>query len=299
MTSTTCDLTAMAHDLTSTTCDLAFMTYDLAPVTHYLVSMTCDLASMTHDLTSRICDLTAIISQLHQTSRHRRRFAIRAQVLSENNFGGVDALLRGLVSMFAQSADRFVTDRLTDHLFEDVSKPRSGLDLVSMNIQRGRDHGLNGYNAYREFCGLKKATSFSDLEGEIDDENTRNKLASVYDHVDDIDLFTGGLSERPLPGALIGPTFGCIIGEQFRRLRQCDRYWYETSNLIARFTLAQLGEIRKVTFGKVICDNSDNIPTIHPNVMSMPDDVLNARISCSSLGTINLKYWTESTSCDV
>ncbi len=64
-------------------------------------------------------------------------------------------------------------------------------------------------------------------------------------------LFPGGLAETPLHGGLVGPTFACIIGIQFRNLRKCDRFWYETGNPLVRFTESQLAEIRKVTLSKV------------------------------------------------
>lgn len=75
--------------------------------------------------------------------------------------------------------------------------------------------------------------------------------------MDDIDLFTGGLSEIPLEGAVVGPTFACLIADQFQKLRQCDRFWFESPDEHIRFSLEQLQEIRKVTLGSVICRNCD------------------------------------------
>jgi hypothetical protein len=57
-----------------------------------------------------------------------------------------------------------------------------------------------------------------------------------YRHCDDIDLFTGGLTETPLEGSPIGPTFSCIIATQFANLKQGDRFWYEGSHPITGFT---------------------------------------------------------------
>jgi len=39
----------------------------------------------------------------------------------------------------------------------------SGFDLMSYDIQRGRDNGLPPYNKMRYICGLKKANTFNDL----------------------------------------------------------------------------------------------------------------------------------------
>lgn len=45
--------------------------------------------------------------------------------------------------------------------------------------------------------------------------------------VDDIDVFAGGIAEIALDGASVGPLFSCIIGQQFKEVKDGDRYWYE------------------------------------------------------------------------
>ena len=47
--------------------------------------------------------------------------------------------------------------------------------------------------------------------------------------MNDIDLFPAGVAERSVEGGLLGPTFACIIGTQFRNLRKGDRFWYENA----------------------------------------------------------------------
>ena len=102
-------------------------------------------------------------------------------------------------------------------------------------MQRGRDHGVPSYNAFREFCGLNRARSWNDLANAFTN-NTLHKYTQVYASPDDIDLWSAGVSERPLPGSMVGPVFGCIMGETFRNLRQGDRFWYENSGMLNSFT---------------------------------------------------------------
>lgn len=54
--------------------------------------------------------------------------------------------------------------------------------------------------------------------------------------VDDIDLYTGGLSELHTSGAIVGPVFRCIIAKQFYNIRRSDRYWYENDMPETGFT---------------------------------------------------------------
>lgn len=64
------------------------------------------------------------------------------------------------------------------------------------------------------------------------------EISRIYNSIDDVDLFIGGVSERTVDGALLGPTFLCLIGDQFARLRRGDRLFYEEAT--AKFTQREL-----------------------------------------------------------
>lgn len=104
--------------------------------------------------------------------------------------GIIDEIARGLVATPMETLDQFITGEVTNHLFEDRKIPFSGIDLIALNVQRARDHGIPSYNNYRALCNLKRAQNWDDLSREIPPE-VINRLKRIYPSVDDIDLFPG------------------------------------------------------------------------------------------------------------
>lgn len=143
-----------------------------------------------------------------------------------------------------------------------------GLDLAAINIQRGRDHAIRPYNDYLEVSGHSRVARFEDFGPELG-----AKLAEVYHHPDDIDLWIGGLMESARGDGLVGPTFSDIIADQFSKLRRGDRYFYEHNPTInpGAFTSEQLHELKKASLARLICDNSDSIQRASPKSFVQPD----------------------------
>ena len=84
------------------------------------------------------------------------------------------------------------------------------MDLTALNIQRGRDHGIATNGKWRQFCRLSAVKNFNDLNRFIPGDVVK-RLAKIYRNPNDIDLFAAGISEKHVPGSIIGPTFQCII----------------------------------------------------------------------------------------
>lgn len=136
---------------------------------------------------------------------------------------GIDPYIRGLAMQNAQRIDMKIIDGVRNFLFGPPGA--GGFDLASLNIQRGRDHGLPDYNSMRAAMGLPRVQSFAEITPDV---LAQAELANAYGTVDNIDLWVGGLAEWPKEGAMVGPTFHAIITDQFTALRDGDRFWYKT-----------------------------------------------------------------------
>lgn len=207
-----------------------------------------------------------------------------------------DGISRWLTYENGIKPDGLFGDGVRNDLFLDKIKNVS-FDLPAINIHRGRDHGIPAYNKWRQWCRLPEITAVDMMtKGKLMGDfsiDTADKIRVAYSHPDDIDLFTGAISETNLPGGQVGPTFACIIGDGFRRLKVGDRYFYEnpaTDENHASFTIEQLLEIKNLSFPKVICENM-YIENIQLNVFRPVTYTTNPFNSCTALHDIDLTKW--------
>lgn len=207
--------------------------------------------------------------------------------------GVLDEYYIGMINQPALAFDNFITAEVTTMLFRKPGE-RHGVDLTAFNLQRNREVGLPGYTEFRKFCGLSAVHTWEDLLGSMSND-TVYRYAATLRTPHDIDLWSGGVSERALPGSLLGPTFACVIATQFSSVRVGDRFWYELGNQPSSFTPAQLEEIRKSRLARVLCDNTDLIQTIQTYPLVLPDHEINPRVSCKSsiIPYMDLTKWAE------
>ncbi|KAM9466397.1 thyroid peroxidase [Clarias gariepinus] len=202
--------------------------------------------------------------------------------------GGLDPVLRGLISQPAarQNQNHLMNEELTEKLM--VLTIPEALDLAALNLQRGRDHGLPGYNDWRLFCGYDRVQSIADLKSLIHDSALVEKIMDLYGHPDNIDVWLAGLVEDSMSGTRTGPLFACLIGKQMKMLREGDRFWWEKPGV---FSQQQRQELQRHSLSRVLCDNSGltEVPA-DPFIIGMyPEHFL----SCTSIPSMDLEAWKE------
>jgi hypothetical protein len=168
---------------------------------------------------------------------------------------GPDPVLKYLATDNAQEVDTQLVDGLRNFLFGPPGA--GGLDLASLNIQRGRDHGLADYNTVRVAYGLPAVTSVAQITS---DTTLQANLTSLYGNLSSLDLWVAGLAEDHVTGSSVGPTFQRIIARQFERVRDGDRNWYERT-----FSGPQLAALKATRLSEIIRRNT-TITKIQDNV---------------------------------
>lgn len=225
-------------------------------------------------------DGSVTLSSIHEMTRSGIRLTsqlyddiARGLLLQPMNTGKFDHMLRQLLSPVGQTI---------------------GMDLIAVDILRGRDHGVPPYlDILKYFSPIKAGTgnNFDDLKPFISAGNLQ-LLRDNYESVWDVDLFVGAMLEEPLGDALLGPTAQLMLVRQFWRLKASDPYFYTNHISPNPFSSAQLLEIRKATTNHLFCDNSA-VEWV-PKDASLAPTSIGFLESCDSLAEISYASWKES-----
>lgn len=187
---------------------------------------------------------------------------------------GIEPVFLGLAAQIAQEVDPFVVEPIRSQL---VPTPR---DLVALDLQRARDHGLPDYNTARTSRGLAPKATFADI---TPDTQIAGRLQTAYGTPALLDPFIGVLAEAHVGGGSVGELARRVIVQQFRRLRDGDRFWYANdrwlfdpndSNKDNRngFTAGEIEALRSTRLSEVIkrnCQGCDDLPL---DVFRVPED---------------------------
>lgn len=168
--------------------------------------------------------------------------ALRDAFFQPQNLAGANELeyfLKGLACDQQQEVDMHVVDDVRNFLFGEPLV--GGFDLPTLNIQRGRDHGLADYNSVRVAFGLSPAASFADISS---DPAVASALESLYGDVNNVDLWVGAIAEDHVPDSAVGELILTGLRDQFTRLRDGDRFWFRNDLDLSVDDIAWLNSIR-------------------------------------------------------
>lgn len=131
----------------------------------------------------------------------------------------------GMTSQIAEKEDNLLSTDIRNNLFGPMEFSRR--DLGALNIMRGRDNGLPDYNTARAHFKLSRKKTWNEINPELFNKNPSllRTLVEIHsNNLNNVDVYVGGMLESSAgPGEL----FSVVIKEQFLRLRDSDRFWFE------------------------------------------------------------------------
>uniref|UniRef100_A0A8C1U4T7 NAD(P)H oxidase (H2O2-forming) n=1 Tax=Cyprinus carpio TaxID=7962 RepID=A0A8C1U4T7_CYPCA len=160
----------------------------------------------------------------------------------------VDELIMGMASQIAEREDNIIVEDLRDYMYGPLRFSRS--DAVALTIQRGRDFGLPSYNQIRESLNMRPVNSWDEINPKLKNTQVLPQPSLYENDISRLELFVGGLLESQ-EGP--GPVFSTIILDQFERIRNADRFWFENIQN-GLFTEEEIQAIRNTTFHDVLLD---------------------------------------------
>ncbi|KAK5867225.1 hypothetical protein PBY51_011737 [Eleginops maclovinus] len=161
----------------------------------------------------------------------------------------VDEVVMGMASQITEREDNTVVEDLRDFMYGPLKFSRT--DLVARTVQRGRDFGLRSYTEIRKVLDLPPVKTFQDINPKLNSTNPQllREIAELYNRdISKLELFPGGLLESV---SAPGPVFSAIILDQFERIRNGDRFWFENKQN-GLFTDEEIQTIRNVNFHDVL-----------------------------------------------
>ena len=176
---------------------------------------------------------------------------------------GIEPFIQGMISQQQQNLDTKVIDDVRNFLFGVPGQ--GGLDLVAINIQRGRERGLPDYNTIRKGIGMAPIESFDEINR--DNFFQTMALTLLYRDVDNIDPWVGMLSEAKLPNTMLGPTIYHVFDKTFTALRDGDRFYFQNDPILSQ---KDKDYIKNMTLQKVILFNT-NLEKVPENVFKQRD----------------------------
>jgi len=202
---------------------------------------------------------------------------------------GIETFMFGLAGNKSNEVDTGFAFSIARRLFVTPGKDEYH-DLTARNIQRGRDHGLPSYGAYRKWCKLPAIKTWAALKRHMPTKAV-HAFKKLYKSPYDIDLFAGGIAESHGRYQVVGPTFKCIIRRQFYRLQHGDRFYYRAPGI---FNRRQRLAIFRTRMSTILCNNLKGIVSIQKHAFFTSSGRRNRRRECKyQIPKLNLNPWRE------